>query len=756
MAYAVIRVTTRGTPTRFGSSSRVQSNFVFIENFINVVVRAGTEVDLAIFVDSVGRNTHWPALMPKYSSHFINCANDFTASADMVLDDRTGLANNQKINTLDNTMKCTKHLIFFLSAALVAPATYAEMNASGAIDLSLEELMNVVVTSISKKSQTIAETAAAVYVINAEDIRRSGATSIPEALRLAPGVQVAAIGNNKWAVSIRGQSDRFANKLLVLVDGRSVYHPMFSGVVWENLDVPMENIDRIEVIRGPGASIWGANAVNGVINILTRSPFDSRGGQVAVAAGSGLKGQGYARYNWRPDPDTAIQVYASARDSGASRFAGGGKGVDDWQTRNAGFKLEHLRSEGTFRIEGGLSSSHAGDEIVTITDAGIMPLRHTQKIDSGHLLGRWDGPRSESRQDSFQAYVEHEDYDHTILGQHRIGFDLEYQQKRRAATDHELIWGLGYRYSQDRIDNSALVTMVDRERSTSLYSAFLQDEITLQPDRWRLTLGARLEHNEYTGFALQPNARLLWTPSMQTSIWLSLAHAIRNPSRVERGGIVSLPLSAVSALRMDNGDTAEEKLNALDLGWRHQFSQALSLDLAGFYYRYDKLRDASISGFPVFQPGGYALIPAINRNANKGTARGVEASLDWRPRPKWRVQAAYSYLNTRIDIGEGSLPSSYADTTPEHLLSLRSSLDLSHDLRWDAWLRRVGRVDSYRIPAYTTLDMRLAWQVDRNLEISLVGQNLLDRSHPEYDSSFILSTPSEIERSVYVKANWKF
>jgi iron complex outermembrane receptor protein len=647
---------------------------------------------------------------------------------------------------------------FALAASSPQRQAYAGDRARDALDLSLEELMQVVVTSVSKKAQTLAQTAAAAYVIQAEDIRRSGVTSIPDALRLAPGVQVAAIGSNKWAVSIRGQADRFSNKLLVLVDGRSVYSPMFSGVVWESLDVPLENIERIEVIRGPGASIWGANAVNGVINIITRSAFDTRGGSAALTAGSELRGHGFARYGWIPDPDTAIQLHAKAHDTDAAEFAGGGGGVDDWQNRSAGFKLERLMGQDNFHLQGGLYSSRAGDELLMITTPAIVPARHTQEMTGGHLLGRWEGGASEARKDSFQAYLEHSDYDHIILGELRTTLDLEYQQHRQLAAGHQMAWGLGYRHSRDKVRTSGLITLPDTQASTSLYSGFLQDEIALAPERWRLTLGARLEHNEYTGFEFQPNARLLWTPDGQTSAWISAARAIRTPARVERGGKVFLPLSASSVLQLDNSLAREEKLDALDLGWRRQFGQALSLDLVGFCYRYDNLRDAAIIGAPIPQPGGYVFIPTINSNANKATARGIEASLDWRPAPDWRVQAAYSFLDAGVRLAPGRLSSGYADTTPAHLLSLRASRDISSTLRWDAWLRHASRIrnGSFFIPAYSTLDLRLAWQPGKDLELSLVGQNLLDSAHPEYGSGFILSTPSELQRGVYVKADWKF
>ncbi len=658
-------------------------------------------------------------------------------------------------------MNTRRHLTTLLGLLLATPLAHAEAALPDALDLSLEELMNVVVTSVARKAQTLSQTAAAAYVIQAEDIRRSGATNIPEALRLAPGVQVSAIGNNKWAVSIRGQADRFSNKLLVLVDGRSVYSPLFSGVFWEALDIPMENIERIEVMRGPGASVWGANAVNGVINIITRSAFDTQGGLVTLATGSELRGYGMVRQGWSPSIDTAIQAHAQSQYTGASRFSAGGKAVDDWRSSSLGFKLEHLVERGEVKVQGGLYGSMAGDQILMVSaPPGNLLTRTTQKLDGGHLMGRWQGNVDASHQDSVQAYVEYSHLSHVVLEEKRATVDLEYQQRRLDWEGHDLIWGLGYRGSRDEFTGSSMILVTQSSRDTSLYSAYLQDEISMVPERWRLTLGARLEHNDYTGFEFQPNARLLWTPDPRNSAWLALSHAIRTPTRTERGLSVNAQANPAARpfptlVQYVNMDFQEERLNALDLGWRHQFTSSASLDLAAFYYRYSDLRGAA-QDTPQFPPG-YVLIPLLGNNGNSAISHGLEASLDWRPRPEWRLQASYSWLLQNINTAPANVPSDYANTAPAQMLSLRASVDFRQDLHGDAWLRSVSKInlEPTAIPAYTTLDLRLAWNAGKDMEVSLVGQNLLDRAHPEYRGRFIQSTPSEVERGVYLKAEWK-
>jgi iron complex outermembrane receptor protein len=599
----------------------------------------------------------------------------------------------------------------------------------------------------------VADTAAAVYVISADDIRRSGASNIPEALRLAPGVQVSIIGNNKWAVSIRRFADRFSNKLLVLVDGRSVYAPIFSGVLWEGLDVPLENIARIEVVRGPGASIWGANAVNGVINIITRSPFETLGDQVTVAAGSELRGYGFFRHGWSPDQDTAAALHAQVQDYSPSQRVAGGENVDTWRAGSAGFKVEHLLDQGTLYLRGGVSRSDAGDELQLVSAPPANNLiQGSERISNGFLMARWERLVDPSRNDSFQFYLDRTDFTHPMLNEKRLTTDLEYQRHQALDSGQDLIWGLGYRYSEDRIENSPMLTVNDPNSHTSLYSAYAQDEITLQPGRWRLTLGSRLEHNDYTGFGFQPNLRLLWTPDQKNSAWLSLARAIRTPSRIEEGAKLNAMADPAgpppTLVQVSLSSLENERLDALDLGWRHVFNPGLSLDLATFYNHYDRLRGSTTT---ITLPPPYLLIQGQINNGDSADVYGLEPSLDWHPTPSWRLQANYSFLRIRMHTGDipGQDPRSNDVSSPSNQYSLRSSLDLGPRWHWDAWLRHVSRIRAYDIPAYTTLDMRLAWQVDPKLKLSLVGQNLLDAAHAEFRSDFPLSTPSEVERGVF-------
>jgi len=636
------------------------------------------------------------------------------------------------------------------------------------LELSLEDLMQVTVTSVSKKAQRLDETAAAVFVISAEDIRRSGATNIPEALRLAPGVQVAAMGHNKWSISIRGFNSRFASKLLVLVDGRTIYSPAFSGVFWEHNDVPLEIIERIEVIRGPGGAIWGANAVNGVINIITRAARDTQGGLLQVSAGDELRGAGLVRYGFALDENTHLRLHAQGRSVDPGEAVTGGDSHDDWRTRQAGFRLDAVRGADNFSLQGHMARYRAGDQITTIEAAPpYLGLLNTNgEGESAHLLGRWEH-RAGGATHSLQAYLDHVVNDIGVFRYKNTTMDLEYQQNFQAG-DHDIVWGLGYRHSRDSNRDTPYAFTSRNSTRSDLYSVFIQDEITLVPQRWRLTLGSRFEHNDYTGFEMQPNVRLLWTPTKQDSVWGALSRAVRTPSRGETTAtafvsppnppVLPLPLATVGDPNMD-----AEKLVALDVGWRRQWDHSLTSELSAFYYRYSDLRAMDMSGTAM---RFYGLIPYLTApltNAIGADAHGVEFSLDWLPRPDWRLQFHTSLFDVRArDALPGVSSNEFDGSTPSQVISLRSSWDITSKLQWDVWLRHVGKVRGVAntsqddVPAYTTLDMRLAWQPRKDLSLALVGQNLLEASHPETVMLNIQSERVEIQRGIYASIDWKF
>ena len=699
-----------------------------------------------------------------------------------------------QVKTTDQSLFC---LTLSGCALAVALASCPVRAADSFFDLDLEEVLNLEITSVSKKPQTVSQAAAAVFVITADDIRRSGAKAIPEVLRMVPGLQVAQISANVWAVSSRGLNGRFANKLLVLMDGRSVYSPTYSGVYWDVQDTVMDNIERIEVIRGPGAALWGANAVNGVINIISKSAAATQGGMASVSAGNEERAKGMLRYGGEAGAIGHWRVYGKGFKRDASLIERSKlDGHDETWQGSAGFRMDLApAADDRLTFQGDYYRGRSGESAVlyrlTPPYATISGIHH--EISGWNLLGRWQ--RDLSAQDSMtlQAYVDHARRDWPgTMSEVRTTYDVDFQYRNRRFRDHDIVMGASYRLSRDRMgrslngipgDTLPIVTFDNPETSRKLYSLSLQDDISLIPDRLVLTLGAKLEHNDYTGTEHQPNARLLWMPNETTTLWGSVARAVRTPSRVESGSEANLLVALPDAQkpfplqsRSMNHDFQAEVLVAYELGWKQRITPSLSTDLAFFYNDYDKLRTGLMRGLPRCQPSGmplgmacflppgstHLLQTADIGNESTGRSYGVELAADWRARPNLKFQLAWSWLSMRLDPQGGSISTDAEHNSPQHQLSLRSAWNPSPNVDVDLWLRRVGWVrgsehfKQENTPAYTEADLRLAWRPDKTWELSLVGRNLLHRRHQETISELGSMTQMLIERSVFVQANKKF
>ncbi len=623
------------------------------------------------------------------------------------------------------------------------------------LDLSLEELMQIKITSVAKKEQTLGDTAAAVFVITAEDIRRSGALSVPEVLRLAPGVQAFAVNNNLWLISMRGYEPRFDNKLMVLVDGRSVYSPLFSGVHWDSLDVPLELIERIEVIRGPAGSVWGANAVNGVINIITRRADDPEGQRLTLASGSQLRGRGVISHNWQAAEHTFLRVHALGHDVSPSRTRPGHRAEDFWRLYSAGLRLDHSAGQDRVTLHSRLGAARTGEDVTLNDDTATMHHRvYTGRIDSGFVQAAWQREASAVHSHSLQAIYEYGQLYSHYLEDQRSTVDLEYQLRWQGWEHQDITWGLGYRVSWDNLTD-ATYYFYDASKTLSLYSVSLQNDITLVPRRWRLVLGARLDHHDYSGWELQPNARLLWNPMERHTLWMSLSRAVRTPMRLDQQAFAyyyfedDIPVFT----RVDSNMTRSEKLYALDAGWRQQWRDNLTLDLAGFYYHYTDLggeRQTLID----WDPAGYIYLEADWTNTVKANAAGIEAALNWRPFSVLRLQTSWSWTTYDMDYSRADFQPEAHHVTHQSLWSLRAFWDITPTLHLDAWGRAAR--DTHILPngGFTTMDLRLAWRARPNLELSLAGQNLLQKSHQEF--SWWRYADTEVQRSFYLKLDWRY
>ncbi len=625
-------------------------------------------------------------------------------------------------------------------------------------ELGLEELMNVEVTSVSKKPQKLSNAAAAVFVITAEDIRRSGATNIPEVLRMVPGLEVAQSDANKWAVTSRGFNGGFANKLLVLMDGRSVYTPLYSGVFWDQQDTMLEDLDRIEIIRGPGATLWGANAVNGVVNIITKKAIDTQGWLATVGAGSEEKRFCDVRYGRKSGENTKYRFYAKYFDREDSVYSSGNDAVDEWHALRAGFRLDSKTQGGDIiTFQGDIFNGKSGEEINIAAPGLSQTINQKTDFNGGNILGRWDRSFSESSDIAIQLYYDRTSINSNSIIEVRDTVDIDIQQRFLFGTRHGIVLGCGYRITRDNIHDSITTTLIPDRRHDDLWSAFLQDEISFSDDNIKLTIGSKFEHNDYTGIEIQPNIRAIWRPLKLYSVWAAVSRAVRTPSRAESDVRYYSAINTAPFLSRLYGDVdfESEDLIAYEIGLRLYPCEHLSLDLTTFHNDYDNLR--------TFEFGGLNAVPLYIRmdggNKMEASTYGVELAVDYQPFIWWRLAGAYTFLQMQLHLHGDStdtVSENAEGESPHHQISLRSSMDLSHDVELDLWARYVDSLPSQDIGSYITLDIRLGWELSRDLELSICGKNLLDSQHPEFESEIVETTPTEVERSIYGKITFKF
>ncbi len=658
-------------------------------------------------------------------------------------------------------------------ACLLTATSMAKASASGPgenryLQMSIQELMQVKITSVSKKEEKLLDAPAAVFVISDEDILRSGATTIPEALRMAPGVNVAKIDSNKWAISIRGFNGRFSNKLLVLIDGRSVYSPIFSGVFWNLQDLLLEDIDRIEIIRGPGATLWGANAVNGVINIITKNAKDTQGVLMKAQAGTEERGLGGFRFGGKIGENTYYRVYAKAFERDSQEESSGREGADDWDYVRTGFRLDSRPSEhNNVTIEGDIYDGTIGTR--ALLASLLPPYSETLDIESdtsgGSFLGRWTHTFVNSSQFIFQTYFSRDKSKNPTLEYTTDKYDLDLQYRFKLGHRQELTLGFGYRHT--RTDTEAgLNTSFDPEiRDDDLVSGFVQNEIQLIPGRLYLTLGSKFEHNDYSGFEYQPGGRMLWRINDNHSLWASISRAVRTPSIAESDATFKSHVIAPSSMNplptlvllKGNRDIDSEKLMAYELGYKGKMLDWLSVDLALFFNSYDDLVTIEpLSTTPSFSP---LPIPHMeydmtDKNMMDGETYGLELAMNMKLTDWWRLSGAYTYTRLFLhrDSDSSSTNAEEAEKeTPEHQFSLRSSMNLPENLGLDLWFRYTDDLAAQNVPSYFTIDTHISWQPTKNFEISFTGRNLLDSRHPEFSPEIYGMVPTEVERSFYGK-----
>jgi iron complex outermembrane receptor protein len=610
--------------------------------------------------------------------------------------------------------------------------------------ISVEDLMRIEVTSVSKKERPLGTSPAAVHVLTHDDIRRSGLTSLPELLRLVPGLHVARIDGSKWAVSARGFNGRFANKLVVLVDGRTVYSPLYSGVYWDEVDVPLEDVERIEVIRGPGATMWGANAVNGVVNVITRRAEATQGASVALTTGTEDRVAASVRYGGTIGDAVSWRAWGKAFDRAPLALADGRDASDGWRMGRSGFRADYrANASDAFTIQGDL---HEGREDQTsAAPLYAAPYRRVYderaEVHGRNVVARWTRSHASRAESSLQLFADHTSRHESLLDHSRTTLDVDFQHRQAAGARHDVVWGLGYRHGESRIRNSDVVYFADTDRHQWLASAFAEDEVQVVPERLALTLGMKVERNGYSGLELQPNVRAMWTVTGHDAIWTAVTRGVRTPSLLEHGANVKLAAApgpqGLPAIVMVIGDgTSEvESLWATEAGYRRHWAR-VSVDVSAFRNHYGDLFSLN-PGAPalVADPTPFLRVPYVIGSALHGNAYGAEASGTWRAREGWTLTAGYAFLDVALTSDGIEHPElsfeAAEDDTPRHQAVLRSLSSFGRRWEADAALFLRSSSDGRQIPAHARLDLRAGFRVSDRLTLSLAGADLLDARHPE-------------------------
>ena len=708
-----------------------------------------------------------------------------------------------------------------LTIAILAAFSAASHAAGDRLEeMSLEDLVKTDITSVARKSQSLADVPAAAFVITAEDIRRSGAQALPDVLRMAPGIQVAQIDNGRYAVTARSFNGRFANKLQVLVDGRSLYHPLFAGVTWELDPIPLEDIERIEIIRGAGAVMWGANAVNGVINIITRHTRNQAGAAVSVTAGSKGTADITARVGQAVSNSTHWKLSAQARHVEPSRqYVSGGDSVDRLNNAVVDFRLDHDLGAGRdLSVWATASRSKTTEQWNTQPDfsgpgLSVSAITPNQVLSSQSLTGRYRWLGDSGIESSFQASLNRSTIDIDNFVQESLTtVDLDYQG-RLAIDRHDILWGINHRSTRDDMTtNEPYIAIDGRRRSQRDTGIFVHDDWTLLPERLKLGAGVRVAGTTGNGTNVSTNATLLWTPSRSDSLWLKYARAPRTSARAERDvsilagasvqqtAIPFPPFTAnipVISYVNANGNLAAEKSQGVELGYRKQISTNASADINVYRYRYTDLRSGRQTGMfgchPMFAMAsitvdpikcayfGLTGLPVLfnEMQATNGLAAwndGVEISADWLVVSGWRLQFSYSWSYLQADRSSNATTDADGKimerAAPRHHVSLRSQWNITPSQQFDLWLRgtsgmdRLNLVDTVpsttgaptftRVPGYLTLDLRYAYRVNKDLEFALIGRNLIARHRLEYLSDYIPTAATEIAPTWLISSHWRF
>jgi iron complex outermembrane recepter protein len=654
--------------------------------------------------------------------------------------------------------------------AIALPA-WPQQNPPDLTDKSLEDLMNIEVTSVSKKEEKLSRTASAVFVITAEDIRRSNALNIPDLLRMVPGLDVAQINANTWAISARGFNGRFSNNLLVLLDGRNVYTPTFDGVFWDVLDLPLENIERIEVIRGPGGSVWGANAVNGVINIIQKKASETKGAMIVVGGGNVDQGFGTTQYGGSLGKSVDYRVYGKYFNQDHFEDPAGQSGGDGWHILRGGFRTDSaLSSKDTLTVQGDVYTGREGDPGVflpSVTSPGLVEVIQQVNLAAGYLQSIWNHVYSNGSDSTLQVSFDAYDRD-DVLREVRKTLSADFHHHFPWGKRQDFVWGLGYRFSTSHTDGGLSVSLNPADLNTQVFSSFIQDEIALAPDRLYLTVGAKLEHDYYTGFGFWPSARMAWNLSEHHMFWAAISDAGRTPSSIDTAlrlnfaGFAEPDGTPVLVGLVGNPHFKTEGLVAYEGGYRATVLRRLTIDFTAYYnnYGHQQTTEPATPFFETSPPPPHLFLPSTYENLMHGGTHGAEITANWQVTSRWTLSPGYDFERIHMHVNPASQDTTSAPelegTDPHQQAQLRSHLDLSHGLAWDTSAYFVDRLVFFKIPSYTQLDTGLTWQCTKRISLGMVGQNLTRDGHLEFVDTTQSARSTLIKRGGYAKLTWHF
>ena len=631
--------------------------------------------------------------------------------------------------------------------------------------LSISELQGIKlskVTSVTKKEQNLFDAPAAIYVITKEDIRRSTALNIPELLRMVPGLQVAQIDANKWAISSRGFNQRLSDKLLVLVDGRVVYSITFSGVFWDQIDYPLEDIERIEVIRGPGGTLWGANAVNGVINIITKNSKDTQGFHGKAIVGTVEEGSTTFRYGAKLNEKTTYRVYGKYFNRDSFEPRPGTLANDHWNQFRGGFRIDLKKSKNEeFTFQGdyynGESSSRTSNTIVSLAPPSVRTFDAEGDIDGANILARWVKKHTSNSETQVQFFWNREHRQEPFLPEILVNtLDLQIQHRRRLFARHDVTIGFGQSYTFDEFKNAFNLQINPQTDFNFRIDGFIQDEITIVDKFLKFIVGSKFEHNSFSGFEFQPNARLVYTPNSKNTIWFAASRAVRTPNIVEErvfllaGLVPTVPPTVISLQGVPN--PVSEDLLSLELGYRWKALKNVVIDISTYLNFYNDLRSVELGSLDLSNFPTFVRQPTFVRKGFSGETYGMELSVFWNPFDWWTLKSGFSWFEMDLapDPGLVTAPS-VEGLDPSFQVQLRSTMNLPKNIELDTYLNFVDDIPQFNIPSYTRLDVRLGWRPVKNVSVSLGALNLLDPEHLEFQerSTAALVTSTEVPRSYF-------